>query len=163
MADEEVQVEEEGGAGKKKKLLLIIGLALVLLGGIGAGAFFFLGGDDSAEEPVAEVGPQPAQYLELKPQFVINYDVAGRDRFMQVYITLMSRDADTIAAVQQHMPLIRNNLVLAMGALEFDTLRTPAGKDQLRDTVKQEINAILKQETGQEGVESILFTNLVMQ
>lgn len=168
MAEEEKEeaVEGEGAekSGGKKKLIIIIALAVVLLGGIGAGAFFFFAGGDESEEVVEEeVGPQPATYLNLEPQFVINYDVAGRDRFMQVYVTVMSRDIAAIDAIGLHMPLIRNNLVRAMGTMDFDSLRTPAGKEQLRVVVQTEINAVLKQETGAEGVESILFTNLVMQ
>ena len=65
--------------------------------------------------------------------------------------------------MQKHMPLVRNNVVMILSSQDFEVMRTPEGKDALRQAVLEEIQSILTDETGDAGVEQVLFTNFVMQ
>lgn len=172
MADDELDVgAEEGKKGGKKKLIIIIVVALLVLGGGGAAAFFFLmGGDDSEaaegedvaiEEMVQTEGP--AIYLDLDQAFVVDFMVSGKQRYLQLNMTLKSRDQGQIDAVKIHMPLIRNSLVLLFSSQSFDELQTIEGKQALKLAAVETVNNILTQETGLGGIEDVLFTNFVMQ
>lgn len=167
-----LDVGAEGGKkGGKKKLIIIIVAALLVLGGGGAAAYFFLFSDDDAsaeaegdapsEEMVQTEGP--AIYLELEQPFVVDFMVSGRQRYLQLSMTLKSRDPDQVDAVKIHMPLIRNSLVLLFSSQSFDELQTIAGKQALKAASAEAINNILIQETGLGGIEDVLFTNFVMQ
>lgn len=164
MADDNSTESKKGGP---MKLVLIIVVALLVLGGGGAGAWFFLMSGGEAEvadsdEPAAPV-LQPAQYLQLAPAFVVNFPHQGRQRFMQADISVMARDAQALAAVRQHMPVVRhalNNLFSAQLLLVFES---PAGIENLRQLATEEVNRVLEREIGRAGIEEVLFTSFVMQ
>lgn len=174
MAEDGLDVgEEEGKKGGKKKLIIIIVALLLVLGGGGAAAFFLLGGDDESgadTEESAEMSGDagasatgPAIYLELDPAFVVDFIVASKQRYLQLNLTVKSRDQVQIDAIKVHMPLIRNSLVLLFANQNFDELQTLEGKMALKAASIDSINGILTQETGSGGVEDVLFTNFVMQ
>ena len=150
---------EEGKSGGKKKLIIIGLLLLVLLGG-GASAYFFLFSGDDAE---IDLTNEPSIYLSLDPVFVVDFMVDGRQRYIQLNMTVMSKDAAQINAVTLHMPLIRNSLVLLFSSQSFSDLQTAEGKIALKQASTDAINGILEQETGQGGIDHVLFTNFVMQ
>lgn len=152
---------------KKSKMPLIIGLVVLLLGGGGAGAYFMgvFDSADAAEEGAAEAEPikAVALYANLSPDFVLNYKVDGRGRFLKIAISLLTREQAVVDAVEQHMPLLRNELVMLFGAAEFDTLKSAEGKEALRSDALKAIQAIMQKEIGKPGVEQVLFTDFVMQ
>lgn len=173
MAGDELDVgAEEGKKGGKKKLIIIIVLALVVLGGGGAAAYFFLmGGEEDPAAADGEAAPieqvvqteGPAIYLDLDQAFVVDFMVQGKQRYLQLNMTLKSRDQAQIDAVKLHMPLIRNSLVLLFSSQSFDELQTIDGKKALKTASVETVNNILTQETGAGGIEDVLFTNFVMQ
>lgn len=178
---------------KKKKLFMFIGLA-VLLVVISVGATFFVvskmmggkksGGDEesSAESSEsAEVAAKPAIYFPLKT-FTVNYDVNGRQRFLQAELTLMYRDEAVLKTLELHMPAVRNSLVMLLSRQVFDELQTAEGKEKLRTEALAEIQGIIAKETAASAekaddekdkdakekpssanVEQVLFTQFVMQ
>ncbi|MDP5057602.1 MAG: flagellar basal body-associated FliL family protein [Marinomonas hwangdonensis] len=159
---------EEEKSGGKKKLIIIVVLALLLLGGGGAAAYFFLfsGSDDpavSAEESEAVVPTEPSVYLALDPAFTVDFMIDGRKRYLQLNMTVKSRNSEQVDALKLHEPLIRNSLVLLFSSQSFDELKTVEGKTALKEAALNAINGILEQETGQGGMDAVLFTNFVMQ
>ncbi|NVK72488.1 flagellar protein [Marinomonas sp. CT5] len=158
---------EDAKSGGKKKLIIIVVLALVLLGGGGAGAYFFFfsgsGGSGSAESSEAAIANAPSIYLALDPAFTIDFMVDGRQRYVQLGLTVKSKSEEQIDAVTTHMPLIRNSLVLLFSSQSFTDLQTTEGKENLKMAALDAINGILEQETGQGGIDAVLFTNFVMQ
>ncbi len=170
---EEEQAAADAAAAKKKKrkLIFIVGgliLVLVLLGG--ALAAWFLWPETSEEnvdsdEAVEEVEPpeQAAIYYPLREKFIVNYDVRGRQRFLQVEVTLMLRDNGVIPVIELHMPRVRNDLIMLLSGQVFEDLQTPEGKELLRQDALSRVQDILEQEIGKPGVEQVLFTSFVMQ
>ena len=172
-AEQEQEQEQEGEAivnKSKKKLLVLVGVGLLaLLLSVGGVLFFVLSGDDSpeAEEAATTEPAQPARemaiYQPLTPAFVVNYTHEGRRRYMQVSVVLMGRDATGMAALSNHMPLLRNELVLLLGSEEFASLLTPEGKETLRERATLAVKSLLEREIGNPVIESVLFTNIVLQ
>lgn len=195
--DKDEQPVDAGAAEakqKKKKLFMFIGLA-VLLVAISVGATFFVvskmmggkksGGDEEAaasSEAVEEVA-KPAIYFPLKT-FTVNYDVNGRQRFLQAELTLMYRDETVLKILELHMPAVRNSLVMLLSRQVFDELQTAEGKEKLRTEALAEIQSIIAKETAasaektddeedkdekatakppEPNIEQVLFTQFVMQ
>lgn len=171
---EEEQAEAARKAKRKRWMLLV--LLAVLLVAISVGMtltlLYFLGGeepgktpDSVVEEKMEEVEPetQKAIYYPLKEKFVINYNVRGRQRFLQAEMNLMFRDNRVAKAIEQHMPRIRNDMIMLFSGQEFEDLQTPEGRELLRQDAVRQVRSILEEETGEPGVEQVLFTSFVMQ
>lgn len=185
MADEELQIEEEGGG--KSKLMLIIIIVVVLLGG-GAGAYFFLfaGGDEPvAEEGVegeapAEGGEAAAQggdaaggtgnaeigtalYVAMPQPLLFHIPGTGRERTVQIKIQLLVRGSENEETAKVNMPLIQGRLLQVFSSSNADDLVTEAGKIELREKALEAVQSAMKEYTGSEVVEQVLFTGFVMQ
>lgn len=179
--DTEAAVVEGKSAGKKKLILLVI-IGVVLLAVCAGGTFavmHFMGGDKKAEagEAAAEgehaegkeegeaAAPEhaPLVYFPFEPPFLTNFVINGRPRYLQLSITVASRDQDTIAALQKHMPLVRNRVVMLLSSEQFEILRSRAGREALQGKLTDAVKEILQKETGKADVDKLLFTNFVMQ
>jgi flagellar FliL protein len=170
MADEETQdpaLESTGGAGKKKKLIIIGVVIVVVLALLGAGvAYYFLMEDSDVEgqgnAPEAVVLDRPV-YHELRPEFIITFDANNRQRYMQIQVTVVTRDPTIVDGLLTHDPLIRNALIMVFSAQDYLQLQTSEGKVKLKLEATQRIQELLLAETGRDGIETVLFTNMVLQ
>lgn len=164
--------DEVVAASNKGARWLLWGGAALLVVAIAVGAtLWFLTRDDESsapEEAGAETSEQstgkaPALYFPLKPAIVVNFESRGRVRFLQASVTVMARDQAIIDGVQEHLPLIRNRLVLMFGGEIYEELQTDEGRELLRQKSREAIDEILRQEIGKTGIEQVLFTSFVMQ
>jgi flagellar FliL protein len=160
--------EEKAGGGKKKLIIIIV--AIVLMIAIAVGATIFLMSGDSAEdtpaEEVAEVVEEvsiPAQYIKMKPRFIVNFNIGTRQRFLQASIEIMTRSQGVVDAVELHNPMLRNEIVRILSDQDFKTLRTPEGRVELKTKLHEQLRTLLKNEADVEGIEAVLFTDFVMQ
>lgn len=170
MAEADKNQEQPEGGKSNKKLIIIIAIVVLLSIGLSIGAtIFFLGGSGESEQAAAtpaepaEPVKQPAVYLELKPAFVITYNVEGRQRYMQAHVSVMSRSQSVLSTLELHMPLIRNRVIMMFSGQDFNQLQSHEGKEQLREKTLGLINGILEKEGNGELIEQVLFTNFVMQ
>jgi flagellar FliL protein len=151
----------EEGAPRRKKLLLII-LAVVLLGG-GGGAFFFFSGGHKADAKV-EAPALPPIYVNLDPPFVVNFEAESMVRFLQVTVSIMTRDILIEEAIKKNDPRIRNDLLMLLGNQRYDTISTREGKEKLQAASLESVRAVVKSAGGEPGkVEALYFTAFVMQ
>ncbi len=177
--EQELQLEPVVEGGKSKKKLIIIIVVALLVVGIAVGATLFLlsGSDETEEDAEGDAAAEgegeaatavpanaPAIYVKMKPEFIVNYQVGTRQRYLQVYMEAMTRNPAIADALNTHSPMIRSAIIRIMGEQNFETLRTPEGRVNLKNLVTEEVRRLVTQETGiQDGLEQILFTNFVMQ
>lgn len=168
--------ESEAGAaaaapsGSRLKLILIIvGAVLVSVLAAGGGVWFYLSHKAPAEHgkaAEAEVKP-PAKaiYHELKPPFVVTLgEEGGNLRYMQVAVTLMTREPEVQEALTLHEPLIRNNLNMLLAGASVAEAETAEGRTALQQKALAEVNRILEKEIHKpKACESVLFTSFVIQ
>lgn len=109
----------------------------------------------------AEVKAQ-AKYINLKP-ITVNYTVNNKQRYLQITISLMTRDAAVATFIESNNPLFQNNLLLLMSSYNFEELTTLQGKEKLRTACLEEANKIVQQELGEGNIEQILFFNFIFQ
>jgi len=181
MADEENTELEEGAEGGAKKggmmkiILLVNGLLLIIGIGVGA-AMYFMGGDDApevaqedtevmgeGEAPVKKKSKQTPVYIPLRPAFVVNFENQDQVSFLQVDIQLMTYDGSVEAAIKQHMPAVRNELLLLLGGKQYHEINTREGKRALSQESIQVIQDVLKDVGEPNSIEALYFTSFVMQ
>lgn len=163
--------EEEGGGGKKKLIIIVVAAVLLIAIAVGATIFLMSGDDDGGEEPdadseVAEVAEEvaiPAQYIKMKPRFIVNFNVGTRQRFLQTSIEIMTRSQGVVDAIDLHNPMLRNEVVRILSEQDFKQLRTPEGRSALKGILQEKLVEVLKAEADVEGIEAVLFTDFVMQ
>ncbi|HET6434864.1 MAG TPA: flagellar basal body-associated FliL family protein [Xanthomonadaceae bacterium] len=141
-------------------------VAIVLLGGGAGGGWWMWHARAEAaaakKKPAAPVKAQ-AQYYALEPAFVVNLADADAVRYLQVDVQLMTRDAATLAAMEQHAPALRNRLLLLFGQQTSQSLAERRGKERLQQQALAEVRAVLKGEAAADRVEAVYFTSLVTQ
>ncbi len=153
-----------------KPWLLILAAVVVTGAGAGGAAWFF--SQKSAEKQIeaatakaqAHTLPAPALYFALEPAFVVN--LVGDDNgahYLQVEVQLMTRDAESQKAIEQHAPAIRARLLMLFSQQSASELVSRAGKEKLQASALAEARKLLQAETGKPGAEDLLFTSFVMQ
>ena len=175
MAEEESEVqevEEKSGGGMVKKLMLG-GVAIALLGiGIVAGPAVMnmisaSDDDEVAGEEVEEDSGQsskPALYVNLHPPLVVNIkDSVGEVHFMQITMEVMARDQELLNSVREHAAVVRNNLILLYGTTRYEDVGTREGKEKLLADGLAEIKLIMLDKVGDDSVEALYFTSLIVQ
>ena len=166
MAKSDAAVKDPATKGKLKMIILIV-VALLLAIGLSVGAtWFFMHSAESKPAAAAEtavVGKQAAIFEPLLPAFVANYNQNGRQRYMQVSITMQGRNQADLEALKVHMPVIRNNLVMLFSGQDFATLASPVGQEMLRQKATASVQEVAQKELGKVAIEQLLFTNFVLQ
>ena len=123
--------------------------------------------EEPEEEPAEELDEEeplaPAVYTALDPPFVVSFDDEDGARYLQLTLQAMARNEETIAAVKQHAPAIRNSVLFMLSGYELEVLTTQAGKEQLRHELLVAANEILTKNQVDEGIEELYFTSLVIQ
>lgn len=168
MADED---EKKGGKGK---LIIIIAVVLILaLGGGAAYYFLFMGEDVSAvdgavaeeviEEEVVDNSHLEAMYVGMPRAFTFNIPGQDRERLVQIKVQLLVRGVDNESLARTHIPLIEGTLLQVFSATNAEELSSASGKETLKVASVREVKRALKDITGNEVVEKVLFTGFVMQ
>lgn len=166
MAKSDAAVKDPATKGKLK-LIIVIVVALLLAIGVSVGAtWYFMHSAQSKPAAVVEtvaIGKQPAIFESMAPAFVANFNLNGRQRYMQVSITMLARNQADLDALKVHMPVIRNNLVMLFSGQDFATLASPVGQEMLRQKATASVQEVAQKELGKVVIEQLLFTNFVLQ
>ena len=167
-SDDAADAVKDPAKKRKLKVILMIVVGLLLAIGLSVGATWFIMHRGQAQPDAAATAEsanvkKEAIFEPLTPPFVVNYNVNGRQRYMQVSITLLARDHADLEALKVHMPVIRNNLVMMFSGQPFDTLTTPIGMEMLRQKAAAVVQEVGQKELGKSVIEQLLFTNYVLQ
>ncbi len=177
MADDDKDLADgkKGGRGGLVIILVSVLVASLVAGGGTFAALYFTGALGGKAEQAAEAGEgaeggkeeaekkeAPPVYIALEP-FVVNFDNPTVARFLQVKLQVMTRSPETAKAIEEHMPVIRNALVMLFSGQKYEEVATREGKERLRQRTLAEIRRVLEERTGEPGVEDVYFTAFVMQ
>ncbi|WP_133501814.1 flagellar basal body-associated FliL family protein [Cognatilysobacter terrigena] len=145
----------------KKKLIVIIAAATLLLGGGGVGAWWWTAHAAPSKKEAEK--KLPTQYFAMDPSFVVNLADTDTVRYLQADVQLATRDPETLAALQEQAPAIRNRLLLLFGQQTADQLAQRSGKERLQEKALAEVRSVLKTEGAPGKVDAVIFTSLVTQ
>lgn len=156
-------------AKPKSPIVPIIGAAVLSAALVGGVMFFMMpkaapapAGAEAAEEP-EEPGGDKARYIEVKPAFVVNLP-NGPAKYLQVEVQLMVRRESAQKAVEEHLPAIRNRLMLLLQEVADIDVRNREAIEALQAKALSEVNGVLEAETEKKDlVKELLFTSFVTQ
>jgi len=135
LQDPEFQVSSAPPAHRSKTLLIVLA-ALLLLGGGGAGAWWFLAGSKAGTEAGATRKSQRKPvFVNLDP-FTVNLRDERGERFAQIGITFEVEDASVEVSIKDHLPAVRNNILLLISAKNIESLLSAEGKQLLANEVR---------------------------
>lgn len=175
MAEEASLEIEETGKSKKKLIIIIVAVLLIACG---VGGYFFMSGSDApvttldeeaamSEELSESSGGAPeigsALYVAMPRPFVFNVPGSSRDRIVQIKVQLLVRGEVNEETAKKHIPLIEGTLLSVFSTTTADELSTSAGKETLRFSALEKVQAALNDVEGSKVIERVLFTGFVMQ
>ena len=121
-------------------------------------------GEGEGEEDTNPDGtPRVAVYMDIEQPFVVNFQDEGQLRYLQITISVMTKNPKVVEEMKRHMPLIRNNLVMLFSGQTREGIISREGKEKIRKEAEAEVQKILKEQTGNPGVKALYFTSFVMQ
>jgi len=153
--------------GSKGKLIAIVGVLVLLAAG---GGFFFLKGGAPAKGAVeateSESAPEDqgggkskgGAIYELEP-FIVNLADTGDLRYLKVSIKLELLKATYADRLTEHMPQIRDSILILLSSKDSKSIRTTEGKMELRDEIVQRVNGVFEENK----VSTAYFTDFVTQ
>lgn len=104
-----------------------------------------------------------ATYVNLEPEFVVNYGDARKVRYLKCEITLRVKDESAVTEINHHADYIRHALVLLLSAQTQTSMGSADGREALRQAALEAIQKIMLRESGQVLVDQVLFTNFFIQ
>jgi len=169
MSSPEKPAADPAAGGNMKMLILFVAVGLIaILGAVGATLYFtdFFGKSGSGggeHEPSEHSSAKgPPTYLELKPGFIVNTMDKGTSRFVQVGISVMSRNPEALDAVNELIFAVKNDLREVLSSRSFAEITVSAGIEALRAESEAAINKILK-ENHKPSIDALYFTAFVVQ
>lgn len=111
-----------------------------------------------------EEGEDKLAYFTLEPDLTTNFYTKGKELgYIQVRIDIMVANSADLSIIELHQPLIRDAVIELLGKQSGDTITSLAGREDLRKTLVDKLNAILLPETGRTVIADLLFTKYLYQ
>jgi flagellar FliL protein len=183
MSDEAEKPAEGAEAAKKKSKVPLIGSGVVVIAGAVAALWYlgvgpFAGAPKHAEATAAveEEGShggaaqhgeakgggdkegKPGGIVALEP-FIANLADDGGRRYLKATFQIDFGSAEVPAAMQAHLPQTRDLLLTLFTSKTFDDIRTPEGKQQLREEIIARVNQVLDRDLAK----AVYFTEFIVQ
>ncbi len=160
--ESEAEVAPKSGGGAMKMVVIAVAL-VVVLGGGGAGAWFFFMKDSAEPEQVAPKGKQQGvsrsgPIVSLEP-FIVNLADPKGKRYLKVKLDLELSSKAADKELKKRMPMVRDQIIMALSSKTFQQIQGVPGKNVLRDELTARANSILK--SGK--VKKIYFTTFIVQ
>lgn len=111
-----------------------------------------------------DAGVPQLAYFTLEPDLTTNFYTKGNKLgYVQVRIDIMVANQTDLSLIEKHQPLIRDAVIEMLGKQTEETVKSLAGREDLRKSLVEELNAILLPETGKTVIADLLFTKYLYQ
>ena len=158
--------QENGGKKSLKKLIIIIVGAVILLAAGGAATFFLMKDSMTTEhkdEDHESAVPVEKLYFDMATPVVVAFPKGSAAKNGRITISMLVESAEILEALKKNEPMIRNNLLMLIGAQESGALNTREGKEVLRKAMLDDVNAVLEKVAAKGQVQEIFFTSFITQ
>lgn len=126
------------------------------------GCFFWMTPLVLAAEEAGEV--VRSAYIEMDPEFITNFQSQARQvGYVRVAVALKIASEKEADLVETHMPQLRNRLLDLIYAQTETQIKSHDAQEALRIETKTALQSILKEETGKEVIDEVLFTHFLWQ
>lgn len=164
--------------GIMKKPILLAVIAATILVAVGAGLFFAKDllpeklvamlpwgekeegkeGEEKEEKEEKEEEQKEMVTVELEP-FAVNLAGPGFNRYLRIALFLSLHEEEDKERIHKAAPGIRDGLLMLLSNKRAEDLLTLEGKSQLREEIREHINAT----AGKEVVLSVYFKDFLIQ
>jgi flagellar FliL protein len=155
--------------GSKLKLVLVPVVLLAAAGGAYVAGVLPIGGNadekaehaegaDGAHAKQGKVAKKPGAFRAMDP-FIANLADEDGDRYIKTTIQVEFLEAEIPDAFEQRLPQIRDLILTLLTNRTFEDIRTPDGKERLREDVIDRINHAVERE----AVRAVYFTEFIVQ
>ncbi|BBG30350.1 flagellar basal body-associated protein FliL [Zymobacter palmae] len=149
--------------------LLLALVIIILAAGASVGGcwyFFFRHATTAPQQHVVVEQPsvvqvKPPVYTELKPFTVNLNDTEGR--MLYVGLSLQVSDDEAVKALTQHLPEVRNRILMLLSSQKADNLSTPQDKERLANEIREALMAPFDTSAIAINVRQVLFTDFIVQ
>lgn len=157
---------------KKQIIIIVLAALLLLMAGAGGGYYFFqhnasvnhaANPAEGAEGEHAAPESKVSIYYDLPDPMIVNFPKGLKVGFVQISVSFLAINEETVTALKKHEPMLRNNLMMKINAQDPEQLKTKVGKEALRATMLSEVNQILSKMAAGSRVKEVFFTAFVMQ
>ena len=180
---EEAEKPAEAAVAKKKSKLPLIGSGVVVIAGAVAALWYlgigpFAGGAPKHGQATAAVAEEeghggaaqhgeesggdrdgkPGSVITLEP-FIANLADDGGRRYLKATFQIDFGTAAVPAGMQAHLPQTRDLLLTLFTSKTFDDIRTPEGKQQLREEIIARVNQVLDRDVAK----AVYYTEFIVQ
>lgn len=167
MAQAPAAAEEAVEAPKSKKKL-ILGIAVVLiLAIVGGGAAFMMMGHKPAKEgehaEEAKEEPSKAPVFVSLETFTVNLQPDPDEQYLQIEMTLQVPTEKDVELIKQHMPEVRNRILLLLSSKKPSEISSPEGKKQLTDEIVAQLSKSFAGRKETQKLSGVFFTAFVIQ
>lgn len=105
-----------------------------------------------------------SRYIDLKPDFVVNYGGTGRLRYLKTSISLrVSGGNKGPSGLRHHMPYVRHALVMRLSRATEEELASMEGRELLRLDALEAVRAVIVKEEGEQHIDDLLFNSFIVQ
>lgn len=173
-AEGEETTPEKKGGNKLVVILLSVLIVVILLVAAVVTTVLLTGNDKEAdgeqateeqveeEEKPAPKGPPIT--VSLGEPITVNLNKPNDANVLQVKLDMVTRDPEVEGMIQAQRSRIINDVMLVLSEVEAAKLRSRAGKEALQQTLTDELNRILTEDSDlEQPVENVYFTKLLMQ
>ena len=108
-------------------------------------------------------GGGSSPFIPLNPPIIVNIRDGKRIRHMQVVIELKLTDQAKASKIDLHKGPIRHELILMLSSQEAGTISSAKGKEKLRKDALAAAQKVLQDLEGEPIIESLYFTNFIIQ
>jgi len=176
MSEDAEKPAEESEAPKKKSKLPLIGSGMLVLAGAVVALWYlgvgpFKGGapkhaaataavedEGKAGEAEPEKGGKTNNILALEP-FIANLADDGGRRYLKATFQIDFGKSEVPPAMQARLPQVRDLLLTLFTSKTFDDIRSPEGKQQLREEIIARVNQVLDRDLAK----AVYFTEFIVQ
>jgi len=176
MAEDAEKPAEEPQAGKKKSKLPLIGSGVLVVAGAVA-ALWYLGvgpfagkpkhaeataaveDEHASKEPENEKAAAKANSIVALEPFIANLADDGGRRYLKATFQIDFGKAEVPPTMQARLPQVRDLLLTLFTSKTFDDVRTPEGKQQLREEIIARVNQVLDRDLAK----AVYFTEFIVQ
>jgi len=115
-----------------------------------------------ASEEQGEV--KPIMYFDIEPKILTFYQGTGRKiGYVVVQVNIAVRGQENYDLVELHTPLIQDILIDFFNQQDKSTIQPFSERENLRIKAKESVITVLKEETGKDVIDNLLFTDYVYQ
>jgi flagellar FliL protein len=153
-----------GGESKKGKkgLIIIILIAIIAIGAGAGGAWYFMKSSGGEESEPEKPKTKPTTFVDLDV-FTVNLQPEENNQYLQVGLTIKTRQTEVVQEIAKQMPDIRNRILMLLSSKKATEIAGIQGKQSLSQQIANEIKQSLGSEDLQEDVREVLFTSFVIQ